>query len=87
MQRYQLNIFGPLLYVVDYLVSHLDHDKFPLLGPSVRPLLSKTQVDFKLRGCWRLATLLAYQTYTAHGNMFSLIPRVYCISQRVKDLD
>lgn len=46
------------------LISHLDHDKFPLSGPPVRPLLSKTQTDFKLREAWCLATLVGYHPCT-----------------------
>lgn len=51
-------------------ISHLDHDKFPLPGPPIGPLLSKTQADFKMRQTWCLATLVGYHTCTTHKHVY-----------------
>lgn len=55
-------VLGP----INWDTSHLDHDKFPLPGPPIGPLLSKTQADFKLRQTRCLATLVGYHRCTTH---------------------
>lgn len=50
--------------------SHLDHDKFPLPGPPIGPLLSKTQADFKGRQAWCLAALVGYHTCATHKPIY-----------------
>lgn len=49
-----------------YTFLYLDHDKFPLLGSSIWPLLPETQIDLIVRSDWCLTTLLSYHTCTAN---------------------
>lgn len=53
-----------------YTFLYLDHDKFPLLGSSIWPLLPETQIDLIVRSAWCLATLLSYHTCTANKKIY-----------------
>lgn len=53
-----------------YTFLYLDHDKFPLLGSSIWPLLPETQIDLIVRSAWCLATLLSYHTCTANKKRY-----------------
>ena len=85
MSRYEVKLitglYCPVMntkihYFVTNNDSHLNHDKFPLFGSPIRPLLSKTQVDFKVRRAWYLAALVGYHSYTPYKQLLLITIRI-----------